>query len=314
MFLKRLAVACLAITAIAVPASAEFPEGQIDIIVPFGAGGGSDRVARTVDKHWQEATGEGFNFIYQPGAAGAVGTTALSRATADGQTIAIVNMPNLVIQPVSGAATFSLEDFTYIGQVNSDPIALVVPTDSKYQSLDDLLADAKENPGVLTLAITGALGTAHIAALDIMKSAEAQLTLVPTQGGANTVARVAGGHVTAGIIGLGLQTQQENLRALAVSGDERSEFTPDVPTFLEAGVETNMQTTRVILAPAGIPDEARDWLRETLSGVVQSDAFIEESRQSALAAVWIPGDELEAQVMAKRAVIEELLRENDLLK
>jgi len=314
MYLKRLAIACLAATVIAVPASAEFPEGQIDIVVPFGAGGGSDRVARMVDKHWQEATGEGFNFIYQPGAAGAVGTTALSRANADGQTIGIVNMPNLVIQPVSGAATFDLDDFTYIGQVNSDPIALVVPNSSKYQSLDDLVADARGNPGVLTLAITGALGTAHIAALDIMKSADAQLTLVPTQGGANTVARVAGGHVTAGIIGLGLQSQQENLRALAVSGDERSEFTPDVPTFIEAGIDTNMQTTRVILAPAGIPDEARDWLRETLAGVVQNDAFVEESRQNALAAVWIAGDVLQQQVTAQRSVIEGLLRENDLLK
>nr|WP_306265524.1 tripartite tricarboxylate transporter substrate binding protein [Pararhizobium sp. IMCC3301] len=293
--------------------AADFPDGQITLIVPFGAGGGSDRVARTVDRFWQEQTSESFNFQYQPGAAGAVGTDAIARADADGYTIGIVNLPNMVVQPVSGSATFSLDGFDYIGRVNSDPIVLMVPESSPYQTLEDFVAAAKEAPGTMTLAITGTLGAAHIAALQMMDGAEIEVTLVPTQGGANTVARISGGHVSAGLIGLGLFTNQESGRALAVTSEERSSFAADVPTFTEKGIPISLATARIIVAPAGLPDHALTYLRDTLKSVTESEGFITASAEQGQGAIWQDGEALEASVMAMEGSVSALLRKYKLI-
>lgn len=294
--------------------AAEFPDSQITMIVPFGAGGGSDRVARTVDRFWQEQTGESFNFQYQPGASGAVGTDAIARADADGYTIGIVNLPNMVVQPVSGAATFSLDGFDFIGRVNSDPVVLMVPESSSYQTLEDFIAAAKEAPGTLTLAITGTLGAGHLAALEMMEGAEIEVTLVPTQGGANTVARISGGHVSAGLIGLGLFTNQESGRSLAVTSEERSSFAPDVPTFTEMGVPVSLATARIIVAPAGLPEDALAYLRTTLQSVTESDGFIAASAEQGQGAIWQRGDALETSVMEMEESISILLRRYELIE
>jgi len=309
-----LAVAAAVVAGLsASPAAADFPERQITMIVPFGAGGGSDRVARTVDRFWQEQTGESFNFQYQPGAAGAVGTDAIARAQSDGYTIGIVNLPNMVVQPVSGSATFSLDGFDYLGRVNSDPIVLMVPESSRYETLEDFIAAAQEAPGTMTLAITGTLGAAHLAALQMMEGAGIEVTLVPTQGGANTVARIAGGHVSAGLIGLGLFTNQESGRALAVTSAERSDFAPDVPTFTEKDVPIDLATARIIVAPDGLPDDALAYLRSTLESVTLSEGFAAASAEQGQGAIWQSGDELEAAVLAMEEDISALLRKYELI-
>lgn len=313
-FTKKIAIGLAATLVSATAAIAEYPERQIDLIVPFGAGGGSDRVARIVDGGWTSETGTGWNFQYKPGAGGAVGSDAIARARNDGYTVGIVNLPNLAIQPISGAASFKLEDFTYLGRVNVDPIAIVVPNDSPYQTLADFTAAAKENPKVLTLAITGTLGTAHIAALEIMRGSETEVTLVPTQGGANTVARVAGGHVSAGIIGAGLASRQETLRTLAISGGKRSEAMPDVPSFSESGYNVNSLTSRIFVGPKDMPEEAVSFLRQKLGAVAQNADIQAEFLKSGQIPVWQSGADLEAEVLAMGDEIRALLVEFGVLK
>jgi len=312
--IKTIGVAAALIGASVVQAAAEFPEQQITMIVPFGAGGGSDRVARTIDRFWQEETGQSFNFQYQPGASGAVGTDAIARAEPDGYTVGIVNLPNMIVQPVSGSASFALDDFDYIGRVNSDPMVLMVPDGSPYNTLEEFIAAAKEMPNTLTIAITGTFGAGQLAALQMMDAADIEATLVPTQGGANTAARIAGGHVSAGIIGLGLFTNQETGRALAVSSAERSDFAPDVPTFDEQGVTMDMALARVIVAPDGLPEEALTYLRDTLQEVTESQGFIEASREQSLGAVWQDGDALEDAVMSGQEQAARLLRQYGLIE
>lgn len=294
-------------------AAAEYPERQVTMIVPFSAGGGSDRVARTVDRFWQEQTGASFNFQYQPGAAGAVGTAEISRANPDGYTVGIVNLPNMVVQPVAGTGTFALDGFDYIGRVNADPIVLMVPENSPYQTIEELLAAAKEAPGTMTLAITGTMGAAHLAALQMMEGAGVEVTLVPTQGGSNTVARIAGGHVTAGLIGLGLYTSQENGRALAVTAAKRSDFTPDVPTFTEKDIPIDLSTARIIVAPKGLPDDVLAYLRTNLQSVTESEGFIAASADQGQGAIWQDGAALEAAVMAMEQSTTTLLRKYELI-
>jgi tripartite-type tricarboxylate transporter receptor subunit TctC len=287
--------------------------GQITMIVPFDAGGGSDRVARTVEQVWQEQTGQGFNFQYQPGAAGAVGTAAVAAAAADGGTIGLVNLPNLVIQPLAGSGAFALDDFEFIGRVNSDPIVLMVSNASPYQTLEQFVEAAKAAPGTMTLAFTGALGAGHIAALQMMDGLGIEATLVPTQGGANTLARITGGHVTGGLIGLGLYLTQENGRALAVTAEERLDIAPDVPTFTESGATIEISTARIVIAPAGLPDDTLATLRATLEAVATSEQFISASADQGQLAIWQDGASLEAAVRAMEESVATTLRKFDLI-
>lgn len=309
---------CAAVAAVilglgAVPAAAQFPEGRITMIVPFDAGGGSDRVARAVDQVWQEEGGQSFNFVYQPGAGGAVGTAAVAGAAADGYTIGIINMPNLVMQPLAGAGTFAITDFDYIGQVNFDPIVLMVPDASPFQTLEEFVDHARGAPGTMTLAFTGALGPGHIAALQLMDEFDIEVTLVPTQGGANTVARIAGGHVSGGLIGAGLFSTQPSGRALGVTSRDRLDSIPDVPTFVEAGGQVDAAVSRVVVAPAGLPDDALTFLRDKLGTVVNSPSFVQASADQGLIALWQDGAELEADVMAMEGSIAQLLRDFGLI-
>lgn len=308
---KQMAYAVLATAFLGlggVQVAAQTSGGQITMIVPFDAGGGSDRVARTVDQVWQEKTGAGFNFRYQPGAAGAVGTAAVAAADADGTTLGIVNLPNLVIQPLAGSGAFTLEDFDFIGRVNSDPIVLMVPNASPYQTLEEFVEAAKGAPATMTLAFTGALGAGHIAALQMMDGLGIEATLVPTQGGANTLARIAGGHVTGGLIGLGLYLTQENGRALAVTAEERLDIAPDVPTFTETGALIEISTARIVIAPAGLPEETLASLRTTLAEVATSEQFISASAAQGQLAIWQDGATLEAAVHAMEESVAATLR------
>lgn len=313
-FTKLAAMAAMVLSIGTSQALAEYPDRQITMIVPFGAGGGSDRVARMVDQFWQESTGKSFKFQYQPGASGAVGTAAISRAKADGYTVGIVNMPNLVIQPVSGTATFKLDNFDYIGGVNFDPMVLMVPESSPFKTLEEFIAAAKEAPKTFTIAITGSLSVGHIGALQFMEQAGIQVTLVPTQGGANTVARVAGGHVTAGIIGLGLSTTQKSGRVLAVTSERRSKFSPDVPTFTEKGLPIVAAVKRVIVAPAGLPDDVKAYLRKNLSAVAKGDGFAKASAAQGLGAEWQSGEDLRTSVFSMEESVTKLLTKFKLLK
>lgn len=303
------AAACAAgiLAAMTFDAAAQFPQRQVTVVVPFEAGGGSDMVARLVDRSWIEETGERFNFRYQPGASGAVGTDAVARSAADGYTVGIVNVPDLVVQPLSGAGTFSLNDFDYIGQVNVDPIVLMVPQSSPFGTLDEFVEAAREAPGTLTVAITGTLGAPHFVALQLMEDAGIEVTLVPTQGGANTLARVAGGHVSAGLIGLGLFSTQEGGRALATTGLERSAFAEDVPTFDEAGYPIDIATSRVYVAPKGVPEDALAYLRETLGSVAQGEGFVAASREQGQGPEWVDGAVLETELVELEALLSDLM-------
>jgi tripartite-type tricarboxylate transporter receptor subunit TctC len=294
-------------------ATAQSSGGQITMIVPFDAGGGSDRVARTVDQFWQEQTGTGFNFRYQPGAAGAVGTASVASAAPDGTTLGIINLPNLVIQPLAGSGAFSLDDFDFIGRVNTDPIVLMVPDSSPYQTVEEFVEFAKGAPGTMTLAFTGALGAGHIAALQMMDGLGIEVTLVPTQGGANTIARIAGGHVTGGLIGLGLYLTQENGRALAVTSEERLDIAPDLPTFAEMGAPIEISTARIVVAPDGLPEDVLASLRSTLADVVTSEQFVAASAEQGQLAIWQDGAALEESVHAMEESVAAALRKFELI-
>jgi len=231
----------------AVAQADDFPERPVSLMVSYGAGGATDFQARivTMMAGGEDYLGQPMVIINKPGAGGRVGWNWFAdEAEADGYTMGAYNIPHFIAQSIEGGVKYSAESFEPIANWGADPAVVVVGADSEYNTIEELMAFAKENPGRLTLSGAGLFVGHHIAALQIEKATGAKLAYIPTKGGgAAAMKAVIAGDVIAGINNLSdafRAREAGNVKILAVADVERSsEFLPDVPTLMEAGFDVD---------------------------------------------------------------------------
>ncbi|MGL4414892.1 Bug family tripartite tricarboxylate transporter substrate binding protein [Roseinatronobacter monicus] len=252
--------------AIAAPAAAQdFPTRAIEYIIPFDPGGESDITARLQEPLMEAALGVGVNVRHQPGGGGAVAWSEFQgNAEPDGHEIIGINIPHIVAQPIQRSdAGYATEDFDIITWFHMTPHVLVVRADSPYETLDDLLAFAGENPQSLTVGGSGTFTGNHLEALRLQEVADVQLTYIPFTGTGPLPAAILGGHVGAVISNSTLGVQLgDDVRVLAVAAEERLEVLPDTPTFQELGYDIVGGTYRGVAAPKGTPPERLEMLAD----------------------------------------------------
>jgi tripartite-type tricarboxylate transporter receptor subunit TctC len=272
---KALAITALAVTASFSVAKAEgYPDRPISVMVSYGAGGATDFQARIVTMMSGEETllGQPMVIINKPGAGGRVGWNWFAdEAEADGYTLAAYNIPHFIAQSIEGGVKYSADSFEPIANWGSDPAVVVVPKDSPYNTIQELIEYAKANPGKVTLSGAGLFVGHHIAALQIEKAADVKLAYIPTKGGgAAAMKAVIAGEVTGGINNLSdayRAREAGNVKILAVADNQRNEeFLPDVPTLKEAGydVDDSSVNYRGIMAKKGTPPEVIEKLAKAV--------------------------------------------------
>ncbi len=272
-----------------------YPVKPITIIVPYDPGGGSDLVARILDKHFKEEFGNSLTFVYKPGAGGAVGTTEMAKAPKDGYTIGTLNVPQIVLQALTGSGAFSIDSFEYICQTASDPQVFVTPKNSPYTDLEKFIAAAKANPGKLTVGIPGAMGDGQIAAYMLMEKTGIQVTVVPLKGGSDLLASLLGNHVNAGFANIGvIKSEQEKLNLLGVTYKERHKFLPNTPTFKEKGYDIQSFIGRLFVAPKGVSPEQIKRLEKGFKNIFDKPAFQEDMKKANFSTDWISGGDVKA--------------------
>ncbi|WP_436644425.1 Bug family tripartite tricarboxylate transporter substrate binding protein [Microbaculum sp. FT89] len=277
-------------------AAQEYPNKPITIVVPFDPGGGSDLIARTVDKFTSDEFGSTFTFQYRPGAGGHIGTNSVAGAKPDGYTIGTYNSPHIALGPITGVAQYLLEDFTWLGQVAADP-GVLATAPGKYSSLDELISAAKDKPGTVTIGSADQFGGTHLLALRIAEESGADISVIPFPGGSQLVAAVLGGHVDAGVAGQPAWIgSKEETQFLAVTGDRHSNALPGVPTLKEQGLDLTYITGRIFIAPAGLDDAVRDRLREGLRNIYENPQFQAELKKVGQNPNWKSGDDLQASM------------------
>lgn len=245
---------------LAAPAMAQdYPTRPIELIVAFAAGGTTDIGARVLASIAEKELGQPMVVLNKGGAGGQLGWTELAMSRPNGYTIGYVNLPNLssILADPERQAAFTGESFTPIVNHIVDPGVIWVRADSPYQSLDDMIAAAKENPKTVRAATTGILGDDHLAILRVQQAAEgAEFRIVHLQDSAAQLKEVLGGNVDVGfdnVGGLVKYAQSGDIRILAVMDPERSKFLPDVPTTAEAGYPSVISnSSRGIVGPAGL--------------------------------------------------------------
>lgn len=288
-------------TLMAGPAAAQdWPERPVTLIVPWGAGGGTDTVARTLAAAMEEPLGQPVNVVNRTGGSGIVGHTAMATADPDGYTIGTINvdLSQLVCQ---GLTDLTADRFTHIALINTEPAAVSVSADSEFDTLEEALDAIRENPaGTFTASGSGTGSIYHLAWAGLMVAADidpGKVTWVPSEGGGPSLQDAASGaidFVTPPLSTAAPLVEAGRIKPLATMGAERFAGLPDVPTVEEAiGVDWTSQTWRMIGAPEGLPDDIRDELTSAVRTAFESEMFTSFMNDRGFAMTWM--DPAEAQ-------------------
>jgi len=271
MKLKQLAAVALATIMPMSSALAEFPEKSVSYVIPFGPGGESDITARHQQSFFKDKFGQDLVISYKPGGGGAVGWSQLNGMKGDGYTIMGINLPHIVIKPRQKDVGFKTEEITGVYMFHYTPDALVVNQDSPFQTLQDVIDYAKENPGKLTLSGSGKGTANHLAQIRFDGMAGIKTTYVAFKGTGKAVAALLGDQVKAewGYTSVGAK-HEGKVRLLAVAMEERHPKFPDVPTFKELGFDLVSGAYRGIAVPKSTPEDIRVKLSQMI-GEINAD-------------------------------------------
>lgn len=254
----------------------EFPAADIRLMVPWAPGGQGDLTARTLAPLLEDELGVSVIVENRPGANGSIGYTWLAEQEPNGYNLSMMGVEVATLQFMD--YDVSPEDFVPIGQGIEGPGAIAVPTDSPYTSLSELIEDAKANPGQLTYSSPGVGSVWDSPARGLQDLAGIELTSVPFDGSAPSIAAAAAGDVTFSIDAMGSQKAQVDggeMRYLAMLSEERHPDYPDVPTAEEEGVDLQNASWAGIMAPTGTPEEVVKVLSDAMETAVADPGYVQ---------------------------------------
>ena len=290
--------AATGVAALLAPAPAfAWPDKPIELIVGFAAGGGTDITARTLAVHLGKQLNGSVLVVNKPGASGDIGLGAVGRAAPDGYTIGMTNMPGLVTLPIERKTQFTGDSFTYIANLVRDPSAFSVKKDGQWQTLADLIKDAKSRPGKISYGSTGVGTDDHLALVLFQRLTGTELNHVPFNGAGPLRTALAGGHVDVAGLNLGeVMPHLDRMRVLAGASDGRSRLGPDVPTFKEQGVDLVFSSERGIVAPKDLPADIRDKLTAALRAIAADPEFQKQMQTQFTEMDYVEGDAWKARL------------------
>ena len=294
----------------------DYPERPIMLMVSYGAGGATDFQARivTMTAGNEDALGMPIAILNKPGAGGRVGWNWFAtQAESDGYTMAAYNIPHFIAQSIQGGVEYSADSFEPIANWGADPAVFVVGTDSEFNSMQDVVAWAMDNPGKLTFSGAGLFVGHHIAALQLEKAAGVKLAYIPNNaGGAGAMKAVIAGDVMGGVNNLSdafRAAAAGNVKILGVFDLERNDFLPDVPTLKEQGFDIDNASVnfRGVMVPKGTPQEIIDKLAATVPEMFANGRVAGKMKAGGSPMHIMTRDEVIAMWAAREATLKELL-------
>jgi putative tricarboxylic transport membrane protein len=295
LILAAAAAMLLASTAAPPPATAQI-EG-LEIVVPAAPGGGWDQTGRAMQAALQEAgLASGIQVVNIPGAGGTIGLAQFVTSK-EGQGNALMTGGLVMLGAIlTNQSPVTFEQVTPIARLTGEYEVVVVPASSDVQTLDDLIAQFKENPGSVSWAGGSAGGTDHMLVGLIAKEVGVEpsgVNYVPFAGGGEALAAILGGHVSAGVSGyqeFAGQIATGGLRALGISAPERVDGI-DAPTFKEQGIDVELTNWRAVFAPPGISDADKQALGDAVGQMVESELWQTTLKDRSWLDLYMPADE-----------------------
>lgn len=267
---------CLAVALMAAgclnPAS-KFPSKPVEIVVPFDPGGAVDTTIRLLTQYSAAKLGGSFVVVNKPGGGAVIGQTEVATAQPDGYKL-LAATSSLVSNTITKTVTYTIDSFEPVIMYCFDPEVLIVPANSPFKNLKDVIEAGKARP--LIHSTPGASTAHHIAGLIFTDMTGCRFDYVHTTGGSAQVLQLAGEHAE---IGMGVYgsvqslVEQGKLRIIAIASEKRVSNLPDVPTFKEQGVDLLYGAWRGVAAPKGTPKEIINKLHEALKAGFDNPEF-----------------------------------------
>lgn len=281
-------------------AQADYPNKPVRLVIPFGAGGGDDGLARVVQTVAREQ-----GILPKPlvvanvtGAGGAVGARQVKNARPDGYTLLQIHEEMFAASAI-GRLDFTPLDFEPVAQLSQTCTVLVVPKDFERQDLPGVLAYARENPGKLNQA-DDIGGATYFASLKLMQQAGTEWSIVPVGATAQRFASLKGGFTNLALMSpLWVKRAADDLHPVAYLGAERHPLMPEVPTAKELGYDVTACLTRRVWAPKGTPQATVDYLATAFEQSLQTPEVGDYLKKNGENAVPLKGEALAARVRAE---------------
>ncbi|MDQ8034544.1 MAG: tripartite tricarboxylate transporter substrate binding protein [Bordetella sp.] len=265
---------------LATGAAQAWPDKPVTMIVPFPPGGATDSVARSIANKLGEQLKTSFVVENKAGATGTIGASQVARAAPDGYTLLVTSLAPLVVAPhlMKGITYDPAKDFTYLTVAVQTPNVLVVNPKLAPQinNVQDVLALLKSKPGEISFATSGAGSSDHLTAELFWQKTGTKGLHIPYKGGAPAISDLLGNQVDMSFQNVNAvlpHIKAGKLKAIAVTGNQRSPVLPDVPTFAESKVPgVEVYAWQAVVAPKGLPADVRDQLSKALTAALKDPA------------------------------------------
>ncbi len=276
--------------------SLNYPTKPIKIVNPFSAGGPADNTSRILAHHAEEFIGGSIVIENRDGGGGTIGQTAGASAKPDGYTLTLITA-SIVSNPIFNQVSYTHESFEPVIMTVNDPFYLVVSKDAPFDDAESFLEYAKENPGQISIGVSGSQTVPAFTAKEFEEKTGVELTTVPFDGEALAVAAAAGGHIQALIgnfSGIESQVKSGALKPILLFDVERSELAPDVPTAQEEGIDIISGSWRGIAVPAGTDPEIIEYLHQAFKQTTEKQEYQDQMTNSGIGITYRSPEEFKA--------------------
>jgi tripartite-type tricarboxylate transporter receptor subunit TctC len=313
--LRKLLCAALVAALPGTATAAGYPDREIEIMVPWGAGGATDVVYRTFATVLPKYLNNVQTIIVnRPGGGAVPGYAEAMQKKADGHYLVAWATPSITKVHMS-KTPYDATTFDPVINLVDAPCWFLVPKSSPYKTLGDLLADAKKRPGKVNLGNAGAGGGTHMIALAFEKAAGITFNHVPHAGGGPLITAAVGAHVDLAIAGPpeGVpQIESGDLRALAVFSKKRLELFPNVPTAIEQGVKFDLGQWRGLAAPKGTDPAKIKVIHDAFKKAMDDPEFLARAKQAGILLDYKGTAEFAAFIKEQDKLYEDIVKTNKL--
>lgn len=260
--------------------AAGYPEKTIQMIVPWGAGGGADIGVRLLTKYLEPELGQKIVVQNVSGGSGTIGYTQISKAKPDGYTLGYFSSPDSNGKLLFEGITYDYDSFTPIAMYASDPHIIVASKSSGIKNIKDLIAVAKSKPGTLTFGLGGAWTSHDFLRMNFEDAAGVEFKRMVFQGGAAAVTAVAGNNCSVAVPFVSealAQVEAGNVIPIAISGNNRYVLADQIPTIRESGFDFEHTMWRAIVGPAGLSADVVQTIDKAIGKVMSNPEFQKEA-------------------------------------
>lgn len=323
MKIKKLILSTFTVLLATSSIAADYPNRDVRMVIPWGAGGGTDGIVRKLSVIAEKELGGTIYAENIEGGISAIGVMNLMSARPDGYTIGTLTYDSVVTIPWQDKLKrYKLDRLDYLARLTSEPDALIVDASSDYQSFEDVIEAAKQNPGKVKIGIQNFGSRLHLAVLQLEKKASVDFKIIAYPGGAAAQKEAILANevdIVATSLGDFSSLLDEGVAKGVVEFSTQRNLTyPDVPTAYEKGIDLVMGSFIVLAVPKGTPEDIKSTLESAYEKAIKSDEFQSWVSKVGVSPDWLGSDEASTWIMETKdnlnIMMQELVEEGILKK